>query len=173
MTPRKELFTNIKTALKEGVLALELVDLKRNKKKLPEYFTAAFIAIKSIDWQGIVEQGQEGKCVVDVIIYCKDGWADQHDTTTDSNDGLSEIDLIDSVVETLQGLSGDFFKPLQLITETDNEDEEEMTSYTLSFETLIYRTINQKYTKRTLTVIPANATAHAGDIKITINGTIQ
>ena len=87
MTPRKEVFIKMKQSLSE-LTVLELVDLQRKqfsqpKENYPSYFTAALIEIKAIDWQTMVEQRQEGKATVDVIFYCKDGWMDQHNDTTD------------------------------------------------------------------------------------------
>jgi len=171
MTPRKEIYIAIRTALKAGISALELIDLKRNKKKHSDYFTAAFISIKNIVWQGMVEQRQEGTCSIEITLYCKDGFADQHDDTDDPNNGLTEIELIDSIVETLQGLYSDNFTPLQLINESDNEDEDEITSYTLTFDTIIYRLINPKHTVQQVSITPPNAIPQSGSVQIKIIGT--
>ena len=121
MTPRKEVFIKMKQSLSE-LTVLELVDLQRKqfsqpKENYPSYFTAALIEIKAIDWQTMVEQRQEGKATVDVIFYCKDGWMDQHNDTTDPEHGLIEIDVIDAIVEKLQGLRGVTFKQLDLAKE--------------------------------------------------------
>jgi hypothetical protein len=152
MTPRKELFIKVKQSLSE-LTVLELVDLQRKqfsqpKENYPSYFTAALVEIKTIDWETMVEQRQEGKATVDVIFYSKDGWMDQHNDTTDPDHGLIEIDVIDSIVEQLQGLRGDLFKQLDLSKEETIDETDEMMSYRLSFTTVIYRVINPKFTGR-------------------------
>lgn len=155
MTPRKELFIKIQQALK-AIPQLELIDLQRKqfsnpKDNYPTYWTAALIQVKDIQWESMVENKQEGKCSVDVVLYTKDGWLDQHDTTTDDENGLTEIDLQDTIVENLQFLQGDYFKPLQLASEGNEDEDSEMLSYRLSFKTTIYRRINSRYNKVKLT----------------------
>jgi hypothetical protein len=158
MTPRKELYIKIKQALTQ-IPQLELVDLQRKqfsnpKENYPTYWTAALIEIKAVRWESMVENKQEGECTVDVILYTKDGWLDQHDTTADAEHGLVEIDLQDAIVENLQFLKGDYFKPLELTNEANEDEDSEMMSYRLSFSTLIYRRINPKFSNRKLTLIP-------------------
>lgn len=151
ITPRKELFITIKNKLKE-IPELEYIDLHRNqfnkedKEDFPSYWTAVLIRINQITWDTMTEQHQEGRCSIDVILYCKDGWMDQHNNTSDPEDGLMEIDLLDAIAEKLQFLFGTQFKPLQ---HTDDETEEatmdEMMSYRQSFSTMLYRTLAPKY----------------------------
>lgn len=151
MTPRKELFTSIKNKLKE-IPELEYIDLFRNQFKdsenedFPSYWTAALIRINKITYETMTEQNQEGSCSVDVILYCKDGWMDQHNNTTDPEDGLMEIDLLDAIAEKLQFLFGNQFQPLQQTEdETEEQTMEAIMSYRQSFDTKIYRTIAPKY----------------------------
>jgi hypothetical protein len=156
MTPRKELFIKVKERL-ATLPQLELVDLQRKqfnngKENYPSYFTAVLIEIRSITWAMMVEQKQEGNCTLDVTFYCKDGWMEQYNNTSDPEHGLIEIDLIDKIVEKLQGFQGDQFKPLNLINEEPVEEGEEIMSYKLSFETMIYRLVNSKYTYKKLKI---------------------
>ena len=156
MTPRKELFIKIKEALTQ-IPELELVDLQRKqfsnpKENYPSYWTAALIEIKAVRWESMVENKQEGECTIDVILYTKDGWLDQHDTTADQEHGLIEIDLQDTIVEKLQFLKGDYFKPLELTNEANEDDDGEMMSYRLSFSTLIYRRVNPQYSLKKITI---------------------
>ena len=155
MTPRKELFIKIKEVL-ALIPELELVDLQRKqfsnpKENYPTYWTAALIDIKNITWETMVEQKQEGKCNVEIILYCKDGWLDQHSGTNDEEDGLIEIDLIDIIVEQLQFLQGDYFKPLHQTADETEDTDSEIMSYKISFSTLLYRKVNPKYTLKKLT----------------------
>lgn len=156
MTPRKEIFIKTKEALSE-ISQLEMVDLQRKqfsqpKDNWPSYFTAALIEIRAINWTTMVEQKQEGKVTIDVTFYCKDGFSDFHKGTTDPEHGLVEIDIIDNIVEQLQGLKGETFKPLNLSNEEAVDEAEEIMSYRLSFETSIYRSINSKYTYKKLKI---------------------
>lgn len=158
MTPRKELFIKIKEELKL-IPQLELVDLQRKQFQNPKesygnLYTAALIQISAIRWGNMVENKQEGECSVDIFLYTKDGWMEQHDATTDDEHGLIEIDLQDNIVESLHGLKGDYFKPLLLTNEAPEDEDTEMLSYRLTFDTLIYRRINPKYTNKKITVIP-------------------
>ena len=156
MTPRKEIFIKVKQSLAE-LSVLELVDLQRKqftqpKENHPSYFTAALIEIKSIDWETMVEQKQVGKATIDVTFYCKDGWMDQHNDTEDPDHGLIEIDVIDNIIEQLQGLRGDSFKPLDLSKEETVEEAEEIMSYRLSFSTVIYRKINPRFSPKKISI---------------------
>lgn len=155
MTPRKELFIKIKEAL-ATIPQLELVDLQRKqfnneKENYPTYWTAALIDIKNIAWESMTEQIQEGLCNVEVNLYCKDGWLDQHNGTADDEHGLIEIDLIDTIVEKLLFLRGDYFKPLHQTADETEDTNGEIMSYKISFSTILHRTITPKFTKIKLT----------------------
>ena len=153
MTPRKELFVTVKEAL-SGIAQLELIDLFRNQFT-GENWTAAFIRINSIKWETMTGFKQEGDCVVDVILFTQEGWLDQHQNTTDEDGGLNEIDLIDSIIDALQFLKGDQFKPLQQSDEDDIEQQEKgVFSYSISFETKVYRTLKNPYTSKKITLNP-------------------
>lgn len=161
MTPRKEIFIKVKEALAQ-LPELELVDLQRKqfsepKENYPSYFTAALIEIKAINWETMVEQKQTGKATVDVIFYCKDGWMEQYNGTTDPEHGLIEIDIIDIIVEQLQGLRGDNFKALDLANEETVDEAFEMMSYKLSFSTIIYRHIKPRFSNKKITIPVQNA----------------
>lgn len=148
MTPRKELFIKIKQALM-NIPELELVDLERQQMqsdKFPNLFVSALIKINRINWETMTEQNQEGTTSVDVILYCRDGWMNQHNGTEDREDGLNEIDLLDAIAENLQFLKGGQFKPLQ---QTEDETQEQtmngIFSYRQSFSTMIYRKLAPRY----------------------------
>ncbi|GAA5096864.1 hypothetical protein GCM10023210_31200 [Chryseobacterium ginsengisoli] len=150
MTPRKELFITIKNKLKE-IPELEYIDLFRDQFKdsetdFPSIWTAVLVRINKITYETMTEQIQEGTCTLDIILYCKDGWMNQHNNTSDPENGLIEIDLLDEIAEKLQFLYGEQFKPLQ---QTDDETEENtldsIMSYRQSFTTKIYRKLAPKY----------------------------
>lgn len=155
MTPRKELFIKIKTALMT-IPELELVDLERQQMqsdKFPDLFVSALIKINKITYETMTEQNQEGTTSIDVVLYCRDGWMNQHNGTEDAEHGLNEIDLLDEIAEKLQFLLGDQFTPLQ---QTDDETQEQtmkgMFSYRQSFSTMIYRKLAPKYQTKKITL---------------------
>lgn len=157
MTPRKELFIAIQNALKQ-IPQLELIDLQRKqfsdlKNTYGNYFTAALIGIKSIQWSQMVEQRQEGTCTVEIILYTKDGWLDQHNTTSDPDNGLTELDLQDEIIEQTLFLQGESFKPIMLVSEAPEDEDSEMLSYKMTFSTMIYRVIKPRYQNKVLTAI--------------------
>lgn len=158
MTPRKEIYIKIKDTLKT-IPELELIALFNNKFDAEGIYsgewTAAVIKIDSIKWEPMVEWRKKGECTIDVLLYCKDGWMDQHHKTTDPNDGLSEIDLLDTLVEKLEFLTGENFKPLNLSEEETEEVEiPGIIKYRQSYTTQLYRVINNPYTYQTLTIKP-------------------
>ena len=151
MTPRKELFISIKQALMT-IPELELVDLDRQQMqsdKFPHLFVSAMIKINKITYETMTEQNQEGTTSVDVVLYCRDGWMEQHNGTEDENHGLNEIDLMDDIADRLQFLKGDQFTPMQQTDdETQGQTMDGIFSYRQSFSTMIYRKLASKYQNR-------------------------
>ena len=154
MTPRNELFIKIKDAL-NAISALEYIDLNRNQfgsDKFPDCMISALIKVNGIQWQRMVEQIQEGDSSVEVILYCRDGWRDQHNDTSDAEHGLIEIDLIDDIAEALEDLSGDYFTTLELTNDdAEQEDMQGVFAYKLTFSTKLFRKIKPKYSLKTIT----------------------
>lgn len=157
MTPAKEIFVEIQKALKPITL-LELIDLDRKqfsqgKENNPGCFTAALIKYPTIQYESMVEQVKEGTAAIEVILYCKDGWMHQHQNTTDPNNGLTEIDLVDNIVEALEGLTGESFTSLEQNDEAENEiSEDELMSVRIGFTSKVYKTVNKKFTSKKLTI---------------------
>ena len=150
MTPRKEIFIEVQKALKT-INAIELVDLDRKqyqkgKENYPGNFTAALIKSPRITYDTMVEGKIEGTAEIEVVLYCKDGWMDQHQNTADPNNGLIEIDIIDLIVEKLQFLFGDCFTPLEQNYEEENEiADNDLMSYNISFTTKIFKTVKNPF----------------------------
>ncbi|MCW3168920.1 hypothetical protein OMO38_10340 [Chryseobacterium sp. 09-1422] len=155
MTPRKELFIKIKQAL-TTIPELELVDLERQQmqsNQFPDLFVSALIRINKITYQSMTEQKQEGEANIDVILYCRDGWMNQHNGTEDFEHGLNEIDLLDSIAEKMQFLTGDQFTALEQVEdETEEQSMSGMFSYRQSFSTNIYRKLNPKYSPQKISI---------------------
>lgn len=155
MTPRKELFIKIKNAL-ATIPELELIDLERQQMqsdKFPNLFVSALIKINRITYETMTVQNQEGTTSVDVVLYCRDGWMNQHNNTEDPDHGLNEIDLLDAIAEKLQFLKGDQFTPLQQTEdETQTQSMDGLFSYRQSFSTMVYRKLAPKYTPKKISI---------------------
>mgnify|MGYP001760056796 CR=1 FL=1 len=155
MTPRKELFIKVKEELMT-IPELELVDLERKQMqsdKFPNLFVAALVRINRISYVTMTEQNQEGEASIDVVLYCRDGWLDQHNGTQDPEHGLNEIDLMDKIAEKLQFLKGDQFTPLQQTDdETEEQDMDGLFAYRQTFDTRVYRKLAGKYTNKKLSI---------------------
>lgn len=149
MTPRKELFIAVKTQL-QTIPELELIDLDRGQlndpsENYPELFTAALIRITGINYTCMTEQRQEGTASIEVRLYTKDGWMDQHQDTADPEHGLNEIDLLDSMAEALLHQHGTSFTELQLANEAQVNDPFDRLVFIQTYTCNIYRKINPKY----------------------------
>ena len=158
MTPRKELFIAVKTQL-ETIPQLELIDLDRGQldaptENYPELFTAALIRVTGINYTCMTEQRQEGTATIEVRLYTKDGWMDQHQDTADPDHGLNEIDLLDSMVAVLLHHAGDHFTELQLSSEAQISDPMDRLVWVQTYTCNIYRKVNPKYTMQTINPEP-------------------
>ena len=157
MTPVKEIFIEVQKALKP-ITKLELIDLDRKqfdsgKENYPGCFTAALIKMPRIEYKPMTEQRKEGVTDVEIILYCKDGWMHQHQKTADPDNGLIEIELIDEIVNALEGLSGESFTQLKQILEEENEiSEDDLMSFRIVFSTNVFKTVNKKQTNKKLTI---------------------
>jgi len=151
MTLRKTLFLAIKEALKAKT-CIEYIDFDRGQLE-GENWTAALIKISRIDWQPMTNRLREGECAIDVTLHCKDGWIDQNQYTDDPEGGLMEIDLIDSIVEAVELVQGDCFKPIyQTSEDTEEADQTGKMKHVLSFRTTVFKTVNTKYIKKQINI---------------------
>lgn len=150
MTPRKEIFVNTKQAL--GLIeTLELIDLQRGQfdredRQYPNCYTAALIQVMPIRYETMTEHVLEGDCTFHIDFYCKDGWMDQFKGNTGEEHGLIEIDVLDAITNTVQFIQGEYFKPVQLVSEEELRiSEDGIMSYRLTFSTKIYKRLNYAY----------------------------
>lgn len=148
MTPRKELYITIKKVL-NMIPQLEYIDLDRGQmqdNRYPNLYVSALIGIGSIRWETMTEQQQEGQCEVEITLYCRDGWRNQFSGTQDQEDGLMEIDLLDSIAHELQFLKGESFLPMQQTSdEVIHQTGDGIFAYRQNFSTRIYRRLQPKY----------------------------
>lgn len=162
MTPRKEIYTRIKEALTE-LQELELVDLFRKQfdtdpSKLLQW-TAALIKVNRITWDYLAEQRHEGTVDIDIILYIKDGWLNQQNDSNDEDNSLIEFDLIDSVCQKLDGLSGNSFNGIKIVSdELDNNNLLGIMSYRITGTCTIYLKLDDKFPKRQIDFRPQNFT---------------
>lgn len=153
MTPLKELFITARDRLK-NLPDLEYIDLYRgqfenSENSYPNLFRAALIRINGIDYTPMTQGIQEGVAALDILIYSFDRFADQHQDTSDPQEGLADIDLIDTITGELVGLSGQTFRPLSL-TQQGIEETDFTLAYKVSFTAPVYFKLKQGYTPQRL-----------------------
>ena len=158
MTPRKELFIAVKQKL-QTIPQLELIDLDRGQldapeDHYPELFTAALIRINAVNYTAMTEQSHQGTARLEVRLYTKDEWMDQHAQTADPDHGLNEIDLLDAMAEALVKTAGNAFTELHLESEGQVPDPHNRLVWVQTYFTHIYRKINPKYTMQTINPTP-------------------
>ena len=157
MTPRKELYIALRDAL-AAIPEVELTDLDRGQYADPEgsyptQYTAALVRINRIDYTTAIENGQDGTVSVDINLYCKDGWMDQHASTADPDGGLMEIDLLDTVTDAVQYLEGDRFGKLEQVGEESNDPlPGGIMWYTATFSCKIYKKTKYAFAKARLNI---------------------
>lgn len=157
MTPRKEIFKAAKTNL-ALIPELEYIDLhrgqfERGEDNRPQYYTAGLIKIPTITWEMMTQHRKEGTATLEIYFYCKDGWMDQFEGTSDPDDGLTEIDLIDKIVDALQFIYGEYFKPLQQSGDSEHKcDVPGMMAYKITFTSKVYQLVKPPYTLKKLSL---------------------
>jgi hypothetical protein len=158
MTSRKRLFLDVQNQLKT-VTELEVIDYHRNQfaegvNQYPNQYTAALIKIDVTDYASMTEGIKEGSnAIVEIHLYIKDGWMDQHQNTSDPEGGLIEIDLIDKIEEALENLTGNDYRPLKVIQEDEIPNEgEPIMGFIIKFGTKIFKRINYGYTKTAIQI---------------------
>jgi hypothetical protein len=158
MTSRKQLFLDTRERL-ATIPELEVIDYHRNQmtngtNQYPNQFTIALIKIGVTDFVTMTESIKDGSnATVEIHLYIKDGWMDQHQDTTDPHGGLIEIDLIDKIEEALEDMQGDDYRPLKVSQEDEiPNDGEPMMGFIIRFNTKIFKRINYKYTKRQIQI---------------------
>ncbi len=151
MPIRKDIYLNVKEHLK-AIKTVELIDLYRGQfgGGIPEVYgniyTACLIDISSIEWETMTGQKQEGNLSISIYLYVKDGFAHQFQGSSDHNNGFNEIDLIETIVNTLQFIKTDGFKPLELSREDSlGSPIKGLMSYKLEFNTRCYHILPQKF----------------------------
>lgn len=157
MTPRKELFASAKAHL-DAIEEIEYVDLQRgqferSEENRPQWYTACLIKVPSINWEMMTQNRKEGTATLEVFFYCKDGWMDQHNGTSDPEDGLIEIDLIDKIVDALQFAYGEYFKPLNQTSDQEHKcNVEGLMAYKITFSSKVYQLVKPKYELKKLSI---------------------
>lgn len=159
MTSRKQLFLDVKARL-ATIPELEVIDYHRNQfaegvNQYPNQYTAALIKIGVTDFETMTESIKDGSnAFVEVHLYVKDGWMDQHQNTSDPDGGLIEIDLIDKIEDTLEDLQGNDYRPLKVSQEDEIPNEgEPIMGFIIRFSTKIFKRVNYKYTKRNIQIL--------------------
>jgi hypothetical protein len=158
MSVRKELITKTKETLAGLTLndkkVFKLIDLQKGQFDNPEkaygtIYTAALIEIDDIRWEAMTNRVKEGQATIRVYLYTKEGFADQFYTTPDPKGGLHEITIQDIVVEGLDTLKGECFKPMYLSNEGALPAPHfGIMAYKLEFTTWVYQQLKSKYVSK-------------------------
>lgn len=92
---------------------------------------ACLMEISSINYVDRMQQLQEGRAVVSLYLYM--------------GQGLAGLSLIDAVVEAVQWLRSERFKPLSQRGEQSISRKCQMLAYRLDFETRIYNPLKRRF----------------------------
>lgn len=143
MKLRKELYLKISKQL-EGVEKIQHVDLwksqlpkKTSDNSYPFGFPAAFISIADIDWEDMTQAVQEGQVNVSIYIFFERG-GDTFDTAIDKEQSLAVLDTITNIIDKVQWLSSDNFRPLCQNSEADVTSRFGRPAYMITFNTTGY-----------------------------------
>ena len=150
MGVRQKLYNTIMAEI-SSLEKFELIDLQKGQLDNPQktfgtIYTAALVEVDDIVWEDKSNDVKEGKAIVNVYIYTKDGFLDQFVGTPDANFGLPEIDLQENVADKLENLKGEGFKPLYLSNEGALPSPHYgIMAYKLEFTTWVYKQLKQRY----------------------------
>jgi len=112
------------------------------EKQYPYNFPAAFISVKNIAWIDEVIDNKTGTVTIDVwLVFNKFG--DTFEGATDKDDSFAIIDLVESIADGLHWIEDSPFKELTQISEEDLTERYERPVYKLTFQTIVYKQVNQ------------------------------
>lgn len=146
MSVRKEIYNKVSAELKT-LDFMQWIDLFKgqmtNKNdSYPTGFPSAFISIGRINYEDMTMGIKEGKLILDIYVFFNKG-GDTFVDAEDKDTSLEILDQTDTIVETLEGLQGDFFTEINQSGEEDLTERYQRPAYKLSFDTLIYKRINK------------------------------
>ncbi len=119
--PKIALYTQIRDKIKE--LAPAWIDLQKGqflnqKENYPIPLPAVLIKLGRIRWEEFSKKNQRGELTITISQYL----ASATDTFADSESESTSLQILqssDDVYEKINGLSGDFFSPLERLTDSD------------------------------------------------------
>lgn len=137
-------------ATKINATAVQWVDVwkaqvgSKDAKELqyPFPFPASFISIKRITWEDMTGDAKEGTVEIDVYLFFEK-FGDTFEGATDKDDSFADIDLVETIADDLHWIEDSPFKELTQTAEEDLTDRYERPAHKLSFQTIVYKQVNQ------------------------------
>lgn len=146
MSVRIEIYNKVSAKLKE-LDFMEWIDLFKgqmtNKNdSYPTGFPCSFVSIGRINYEDMTMGIKEGRLILDIYVFFNKG-GDTFIGAEDKDTSLEILNQIDSVIETIEGLLGEFFTEINQSGEEDLTQSYQRPAYKLSFDTLIYKRIKK------------------------------
>lgn len=150
MSIRKIIHDAITTELNKAEYGLQWVDMWKGQfgakdakeKQYPYNFPAGFVSVRNIAWVDEVNDAKTGTVTIDVwLVFNKYG--DTFEGASDKEDSFAIIDTVEGVADGLHWIEDSPFKELTQIGEQDLTERYDRPVFVLSFETLVYKQVNQ------------------------------
>lgn len=119
------------------------VGVKDNKEKqYPFNFPAGFVSIKRIVWQDMTLNAKEGTVDIEVFVFFNK-FGDTFEGATDKDNSFADIDTVETIADDLHWLEDSPFKELTQTAEEDLTERYERPAWKLTFQTIVYKQVNQ------------------------------
>lgn len=150
MSIRKIIHNAITTELNKPVYGLKWVDMWKaqfgvkdaKEKQYPYNFPAGFVSVRNIAWVDEVNDNKTGTVSIEVwLIFNQFG--DTFEGAVDKDTSFEIIDTVEAVADGLHWIEDSPFKELTQVGEEDLTERYERPVFKLTFETLVYKQVNQ------------------------------
>ena len=150
MSIRKVIHDAVTTEMNKPVYGLKWVDMFKGQfganddkeKQYPYNLPAGFVSVKNIVWEDEVNDAKTGTVTVDVWLVFNI-FGDTFEGATDKNKSFEIIDTVEAVADGLHWIEDSPFKELTQRSEEDLTERYNRPVFKLSFETLVYKQVNQ------------------------------
>ncbi len=141
MKIRSEVYKQIRDKLKQGMPALQYVDLQKGQmnnkpQNYPVPLPACLVEFRQPNWSESTG-GQLGDCYIRFYLYI-DHVTDSFDGAELENETIELLDNLDELYELMQGFSGENFNPLNRITDDIVEYKDRYVCYRTDFRTTLF-----------------------------------
>lgn len=150
MSIRKIIHNAITTELIKPEYGLQWVDMWKaqfgvkdaKEKQYPYNFPAGFVSVRNIAWIDEVNNNKTGSVSIEVwLIFNQFG--DTFEGASDKDTSFEIIDTVEAVADGLHWIEDSPFKELTQVGEEDLTERYERPVFKLTFETLVYKQVNQ------------------------------